>query len=211
MVEFYLPIERDTNIPKEEKLGHMLDWWQRSNDLIVKTKITQDSIQELIQDSITHLKSGCKPFFKCLEDHDIPLVVFSAGLGDIIKAWIDHECGTYKNMKIVANFMKFDEETKQIVGFEGKLIHIFNKHESVLLGTDFEKKIENRSNVILLGDSLGDVDMAMGIASKSNVIKVGFLNDKVEELLPIYMDSFDIVTIKDDTFDIPNAVLKAIL
>ncbi len=36
MVEFYLPIERDPNVCKDEKLARMIEWWKKSNDLIVK-------------------------------------------------------------------------------------------------------------------------------------------------------------------------------
>lgn len=62
----------------------MLDWWIRSNELIVKTEITRESIKEIVQDSFTHIKSGCKPFFRRLEQHDIPLMIFSAGLGLVL-------------------------------------------------------------------------------------------------------------------------------
>lgn len=196
---------------KEEKTPYMLDWWNKTNDLIVKTQITQDSLRECVQNSITHLRSGCKTFFKSLEENDIPLLIFSAGIGDIISEWIDHECGAFKNMKIVSNFMTFDKESKKITGFDGKLIHIFNKNESVLTETAYEKQIVNRSNVLLIGDSMGDVDMASGFPGLGNIIKIGFLNNKIDELLPAYMDAYDIVTIKDDTFDIPNAILKKIL
>jgi hypothetical protein len=38
-------------------------------------------------------------------------------------------------------------------------------------GTDFERAVAERTNVILLGDGLGDVTMAEGIAH-DNVLKV---------------------------------------
>ena len=66
------------------------------------------------------------------------------------------QCGNYQNMKIVSNFMKFNNITNRISGFQGKLIHVYNKNESVLIDTDYEKLIEKRSNVILIGDSLGN-------------------------------------------------------
>lgn len=59
----------------------MKDWWNKSNELIVRTEITRESIREIVTDSITHIKSGCKSFFRRLEQHDIPLMIFSAGLG----------------------------------------------------------------------------------------------------------------------------------
>ena len=80
--------------------------------------------------------------------------------GNIVQEFIVQQCGNYENMKIVSNFMKFNSITNRISGFQGKLIHVYNKNESVLLDTDYEKLIENRSNVILIGDSLGIGDLS---------------------------------------------------
>ena len=181
----------------EEKISHMINWRTKTNRLIMKCQITKSSLRECVEKSITHLRAECKIFFKSLEDHQIPLLVFSAGRGDIIREWIEHECGRiYSNMKIVSNFMIFDEETGVIKGFTEPLIHIFNKNESVLMGTDFEKEIEKRPNVILMGDSLGDVDMAgrgPGFHGRiENLLKIGFLNTKVDEFMNEYLDKFDI-------------------
>ena len=111
--------------------------------------------------------------------------------------------------------MVFDDETKLIKGFTEPIIHIFNKNESALIGTDFEKEIVKRPNVMLLGDSLGDVHMAgrgLGFHGRiENILKIGFLNTKVDEFLKTYMDHFDIVLIDDSTFDIPNSILRYIL
>ena len=52
----------------------------------------------------------------------------------------------------MSNFMSFDSKTNRINGFQGNMIHIFNKNEGVLLDTEYEKLIENRKNVILLGN-----------------------------------------------------------
>ena len=189
----------------------MIDWWTKSLDLSVQTQISRDHIVEIVKNSSTHLKEGCKWFFYTLERYDVPLLVFSAGLGDMIQHWIVQELGIFKNLKIVSNFMSFDSTTNIINGFQGSLIHIFNKNESVLLDTEYEKLIKNRSNVILLGDSLGDVDMANGFPSLNNLLKIGFLNEHAEELLPRYMEAYDIVTIRDPTFNVPNAILRSII
>ena len=189
----------------------MIEWWEKSLALTVDTEVTRNSISDIVQHSVKKLKEGCKWFFYTLERYDVPLLIFSAGLGDIIQEWIVHECGSYKNMKIVSNFMRFDDRTNKITGFQDKIIHIFNKNEGVLLCTEYENLIKNRPNVILLGDSLGDVDMANGFPTLNNILKIGFLNDKVDELLPKYMEAFDIVAIQDDTFNIPNAILKNII
>jgi len=154
-------------------------------------------------------------FFVTTERHDIPLLIFSAGLGDIIREWILSACGgSFKNQKIVSNFMQFDPATGRVLSFNAdtrRLIHIFNKNESVLEDTEYGRYIENRHNLLLLGDSVGDVDMCTGLTNVHNVLKLGFLNQHADALLATYMDLYDIVVVNDPTFDVPNAILKSII
>lgn len=59
---------------------------------------------------------------KCLEN-GIPVVVISAGIGDIIalilKNWL-------AGISIVSNFLKF--EGHQVMGFKGPVISVYNKN-----------------------------------------------------------------------------------
>jgi HAD superfamily hydrolase (TIGR01544 family) len=210
----YLPIEHDTKLTKEQKLPYMIEWWTKSLELTVATQINRDDISEIVRNSATHLKEGCQWFFYTLERYDVPLLIFSAGLGNIIQEWLLHQCGSFKNMKIISNYMSFDKQSNKINGFAGGLIHIFNKNEGVLIDTEYAKLIENRPNIILLGDSLGDVDMAAGVPTMNNIIKIGFLNEynsSKKDLLAKFMDAYDIVTINDNSFNVPNAILRSII
>lgn len=64
--------------------------------------------------------------------------------------------------------------------FKGELIHIYNKREGALLNTGHFQELRTRPNVVLLGDSLGDLTMADGVQDMENILKIGFLNDKVK-------------------------------
>lgn len=208
---FYIQIEQSGKLTRAAKLPYMIEWWQKSFSLVVQSGITRENIREMVLNQDCHIKSGCDWFFKTLERYDIPLLIFSAGLGDIIQEWISQQCGVFKNQKIISNFMTFDKETGKVNGWENELIHVFNKNESSLNDTEYEKFIENRHNLILIGDSVGDIDMASGFKNINTILKIGFLNDNVEELLPKYMEIYDIVSINDSTFDIPNAILKSVI
>lgn len=209
--DYYVAIEHDPKLTRDEKIPYMIEWWQKSFNLVVESGVTKEGLKEIVQESKTHLKTGCDWFFFTLERYDIPLLIFSAGLGDIIQEWILQEYGSFKNQKIVSNFLKFDESTGKCIGFQNELIHVFNKNESALVDTEYGKYIENRHNLILIGDSLGDIDMASGLTNINNILKIGFLNEHVEELLPKYMDTYDIVILNDSTFEIPNVILKSVI
>ena len=63
--------------------------------------------------------------------------------------------------------------------FKGQLIHTFNKREGALLHAAPLPELRERPNVLLLGDSLGDLAMADGVAQPHNLLTIGFLNDQV--------------------------------
>lgn len=64
--------------------------------------------------------------------------------------------------------------------FKGQLIHIYNKREGALLNTQHFQELHSRSNVLLLGDSLGDLNMSDGVSDLQNILTIGYLNDKVK-------------------------------
>lgn len=66
-----------------------------------------------------------------------------------------------------------------MVGFKGNLIHVFNKNEDAIHSSNYFEKLRLRTNVILMGDSIGDVKMAFGVPQPNSVLKIGFLNGKV--------------------------------
>lgn len=54
-------------------------------------------------------REGYENFFDKLSEHNIPVFIFSAGIGDILEEVI-HQAGVYhSNVKVVSNFMDFDE------------------------------------------------------------------------------------------------------
>ena len=93
-----------------------------------------------------------------------------------------------------------------MTGFTDELIHTFNKHEIFPHHLDYFAKHKNRTNVLLMGDMLGDLRMADGMSEKENLITIGFLNSKVHESFALYRDNFDIVLIDDQTQDIPVSI-----
>lgn len=99
-----------------------------------------------------------------------------------------------------------DENT--VVGIQGEIIHTYNKNETALKDTEYYSMVRERSNVILMGDNIGDAGMAEGMEHCDVVIKIGFLGKNVEGNLNKYLHEFDIVLVNDPTMDITNAILK---
>lgn len=174
------------------------------------------------------IRDGTLQLLSQLNRNNVPVLVFSAGLGDSVISLMRQANVYFPNVKVVSNFLQF-AENNIANGLQERLIHTFNKNEHALEGTDYYKHVQERDHVIVMGDSLGDATMADGVPAQSFVLKIGFLFDhvrqtkntsqpsvnhlwflQIEEQLDKYMDTFDIVLIDDQTMDVPNRIVSLI-
>ncbi|XP_076000422.1 cytosolic 5'-nucleotidase 3-like [Genypterus blacodes] len=202
----YYPIEIDCSRSIEEKLPLMVEWWTKAHELLVQQKIKKDLLAMTVRESEAKLRDGFQVFFDHLHEHNVPLLIFSAGIGDILEEVIRQAGVFHPNVKVFSNYMDFDEDGV-LKAFKGELIHIYNKREGALLNTGHFQDLRTRPNVLLLGDSLGDLAMADGVQDMENILKIGFLNDKVDERKQSYLNAYDVVLVKDETLEVPNALI----
>lgn len=155
-------------------------------------------------------RSGYKKFFELLSINDIPLVVFSAsGLGyEGIYHGLKSIDLLQDNIHIVSNRFIRNEEGKAI-GVQQPIIHSFNKNDTLIHTLPFYPQVVERKNVILLGDSTGDVGMITGFAY-NNLIKIGFYNELKADRLPLYRETFDVVITDDGGMEEINEILERI-
>ncbi|KAF4043702.1 Pyrimidine 5'-nucleotidase (UMPH-1) [Phytophthora infestans] len=210
--KFY-PVEMPPTLSAAEKLPFMEQWWNSAHALLVEYKLTKKQVDQAVALGSLSFRQGFHPLFKLLNDLQVPTLVFSAGLYDVIHAALEQEFAaeckrsggaqsrnqtfTPSNVRVVSNMMRFDAGGV-IEGFEGKLIHSLNKTARVLVDSPFwkERQLGKRRNVLLLGDSQGDARMAEGL-STNEIIRVGFLNVHVDEKLDEYLDLYDVVFTHD--------------
>ncbi|XVE52397.1 hypothetical protein DITRI_Ditri02bG0119100 [Diplodiscus trichospermus] len=210
LFEYYHPLEYSLTIPHEEKTKLMEEWWGKTHALLIEGGLTYDAIKNSVANANIAFRDGVVELFEFLEERDVPVLIFSAGLADIIEEVLRQKVHrSFKNIKIVSNQMVFND-CGRLVSFKGKLIHSLNKNERALdmaaplhdqLGdtdgpvTD-NASVKQRTNVLLLGDHIGDLGMSDGL-NYENRISVGFLNDNIEKNLESYRNAFDIVYLND--------------
>uniref|UniRef100_A0A3Q2CBU8 5'-nucleotidase, cytosolic IIIB n=1 Tax=Cyprinodon variegatus TaxID=28743 RepID=A0A3Q2CBU8_CYPVA len=131
----YYPIEIDANLSPEEKLPYMVEWWTKVHELLIQQRIRKDMLAHAVRESSAMLREGYRVFFDCLAEQRVPLLIFSAGVGDVLEEVIRQNDVFHPNVHIISNYMDFD--------------HVEDRKES-------------------------------------------------------YMNSFDIVLVKDETMDVPN-------
>lgn len=205
----YHPYEIDPNLSIEVKCQKMAEWWTNHWELMLECKMNKEVINEIVNRRVLQLREGLGQFFSLLDKNNIPLLVFSSGLGNIIEGTLKNKDFLTKNVHIVANFFQFDEKGIAI-SYKKPLIHVFNKNEVEIKNTPYFQEVKERKNVILLGDSLGDLNMSEGL-EHDIILKIGFLNDKEDELLEEYKKHFDLIITDDGSLEEVNKLLQEII
>jgi len=206
----YYPIEINPNITDEEKIPIMEEWWTKTRAALLETNITRAMITEMTGNTPLRLRDGLHELAMDLCDWKIPLLIFSAGIGDIVIEILKHEKLFLRNQTVISNQIEWDDKGF-ITGYKNPIIHSFNKNVALKRHLGYFENNKSRSNAILMGDSIGDLRMTQGVESISTCLKIGFLNDKIEERLPSYQQNYDIVLIEDESMTIPRKIFDAIL
>ncbi|XP_018788098.1 PREDICTED: 7-methylguanosine phosphate-specific 5'-nucleotidase [Bactrocera latifrons] len=207
--DIYRPIEVNPHISREEKVKAMIEWWTKSGENLMGFTFDLKEIDEIAKKYAYSMRDNSHELFKNLDALNIPVLVFSAGLGNCVIAMLRQAGLFYPNMKVISNFLQFKDES-MLNGFQEPIIHTFNKNETMLEGTDYYDLVHSRDHIILMGDSLADSGMADGVPASSHVLKIGFLFHHANEYLEEYMNTFDIVLIDDQTMNVPLTLLKLI-
>nr|CAG8443365.1 11859_t:CDS:2 [Entrophospora candida]CAG8446124.1 8714_t:CDS:2 [Entrophospora candida] len=208
--EKYYSIEIDPYKSKQEKLPYMLEWWGKAHDLLIGEKISKDDVTRIATETPVKMRPGLDSLVKTCSEKKVPLLVFSAGIGNVIEQVLrSKNLYDQDNMHIVSNQMGFNPTTGICDRFEEPLVHIFNKSEVVVKESPYHAAIEDRRNVILLGDSMGDLQMSSGISHDVS-LTIAFLNVRIDEHLDEYLKSFDIVMVNDGPMDCVNIILSNI-
>ena len=125
------------------------------------------------------------------------------------------------NLYVVSNRCVFSAADSQdpsqqiLVGFHEPVFHVFNKRASEVTDCDHHREYFrrddnlSRSNLLLVGDSLGDCVMNDGLHHE-HVLKIGYLNDRPERLLDyLGAGNYDMVILGDPSFEIPLSIINS--
>ena len=195
--EKYEPIELDYTIDKIEKEKYMIEWYTKAMDLYYTYHLTKEKLKQCVYNSRLELRKGAKEFLFELYKNNIPLIILSAGIGNVIERFLKEENCYYKKIKIISNFIKFDENGN-MKKFQDNLIYTCNKDIDKLQDVK-KKEIEKKEYRIVIGDLIEDIAM-MGEYPDEKSLKIGFLNKNISKNLEKYNDNFDVVLTEESNF-----------
>ncbi|XP_047545940.1 7-methylguanosine phosphate-specific 5'-nucleotidase [Vanessa atalanta] len=208
--EIYKPIEVDPVMSDEDKTKHMIDWYVAGHKLLKGMKFPKNELEEVSHKMKECFRTGVRELIAWSETQQVPVLVFSAGLGECVVAALRAANLLLPHVKVVSNFLAFDD-AGAIIGIKGDVIHTYNKNETVIKNTEYYEMVKERNNVLLMGDNIGDAGMAEGMEHCDVIIKIGFLGRNTDANLQNYVKKFDIVLVNDHSMDIANAILKHVL
>jgi cytosolic 5'-nucleotidase 3 len=176
LYEKYHATELDKSLSPEEIKAKMFEWWTQHFDLLIQKGLNRKDIEQVASSGIIELREGAKEFLHQMNKQNIPVVIMSAsGLGDAIPLFMQSKILDLPNILYAVNRMVFDSLGKAI-DYEKPVIHSHNKDETLLSNfPEIYKKIAHRTNVLLLGNSVGDSNMADGFTHEA-LLKIAFLD-----------------------------------
>jgi len=205
----YNPIEINPKIPLIEKKKIMEEWWRKHFELLIGCGFNKKVINKIIKERKLKFRKGFFEFLDILNKNNIPLIIMSAGPGDMIKEYLKEQGQLYENIHIIANMLNFNKNGKAI-SVKSPIIHTFNKSEITLKSLEIYHELLIRKNVILLGDSLGDLGMIKGFPYE-NLISIGFLNYNIDENIEEYKKNFDVVILNDSEMEFVDNLIREIM
>ncbi|MBT3249898.1 MAG: hypothetical protein HN846_03930 [Candidatus Pacebacteria bacterium] len=193
----YRAKEIDPNLDDVTKANLMEEWWISVFDVYIQQAVNKQLIHRTIEEHELPLRDGCVDLLNNLESKKIPLLIFSAGIGDVIQHYLNYRQLNSSNIKLVSNFLIYNK-LDEIIDYQKPIIHSLNKTEAVI--KDEQQQMIAQKNIILLGDSTHDPFM-INDNQHDLIIKIGFLNSHESQFLDKYQQLYDVVILKDQGLD----------
>lgn len=205
----YHPIEIDPKIDIEEKKEKMIEWWKSSFEIFIKYWLNKETLKSIAKTEKIEIRKWIIELFSILKENNIPLIIISASWIWVksISYFLEERWLMSDNIKIISNDFLWDANWTAIA-YKEPIIHSFNKWETVLKEfPSIYSEIKNRTNVILLWDSLWDTAM-IDWFDFENLLKIWFLNYNENDLIESYKNIYDIVLTWDNDWEFITEILK---
>lgn len=114
---------------------HIAERCTKSHHLLVEQAMPKVKHKETVADSDVMTEGEYENSWGELQQHRIPVFMFSAGIRDALEK-VTHQTGVYhSNVQVVSNFLDSDENGV-LRGPKGELIRVFIKHDGALKNAD---------------------------------------------------------------------------
>ena len=151
------------------------EWWSAILDLFVENKLDLGLVE---QDFLARasIRPAVAELFSLCEASNIPTIVMSAGIRDVIDIW--NKTYSVNPSLVLSTALKLDDDNKITGWYKDTLIHVLNKSEAD--HPELNAIRLDRPKAIIVGDSINDADMALG---DCDVLRVRILDPRPDEVV----------------------------
>lgn len=211
LFDHYRPIETDESIPLEKRVEEMHAWWQKHFKLLAESGLDLHVLQQVVDEHPRMFREGVMDFLDAMHKKDVPVVIMSASIGDMIRLYLEKHGKMYPSIHIISNLFEFDEEGK-VIGVKEPIVHSLNKDEVLIKESPVFAEVQDRKNVLLMGDGTGDLGMIEGF-DYDEMLAIGFYNLDYEKegALDAYKQAYDLLITGDASMEEVNKLVKEVL
>jgi 2-hydroxy-3-keto-5-methylthiopentenyl-1-phosphate phosphatase len=224
LAELYEKYEENNSYDYDIRKKKLYEWYKLSLINMSHEKLNKESFKKMVELNFDYIKmrNKFKILFELLIKEDIPIIIISGGIKEIIieilKTLNIKEFNNYLSKKkviIIANSLL--EKDKQ------EMIYPFNKN--LIIKKILDKNYKGFESIIIVGDLITDYQSInkLDIDKEKNVIGIGFLdyepkkmnivknNYKNDIIFKEYFNVFDIVLLNDQGYDYIINILQKII
>ena len=230
LFNIYSKYEEDFSIDEKTKEEKLEEWAKEEMKWMIHPNFTRESITKMVklknEKQLINFKKNIKQFYEKLIELNIPIIIVSGGIKDIILEILRllninglEDYIKRKRLFIIANEFIFDIKGK-CIDYVKNIIHGFNKSKYVKKLVD--ENFPNIENCFVLGDLDTDYKSIekLNLKKDKNIIGIGYIyynpddlknkdfdiynNEKINEFKKIY----DINLLIDEGYDYPLDLLN---
>ena len=163
-------------------------------DLLRDCHFNKDILEKAVEKTDLTLRDGAKEFFRKMYKNNIPVIIISSSIKNVIEEYLKQNHAFYDNIHIYANNLDMNGKKENDV----TNVTPYNKNE-IEFSEELKKNIKDKKYILLLGDIPDDVNM-VSKEKLNHTITIGFLEENIESNLERYNKTFDIVLTNNASF-----------
>lgn len=201
----YAKIHEETELSKSEsneaKQKAFEQRFMAYMDLLRDCHFNKDILEKAVEKTDLTLRDGAEEFFRKMYENNIPVIIISSSIKNVIEEYLKQNHVYYDNIYIYANDLDMNGKKENDV----TNVTPYNK-DKIEFSKELKKNIKDKKYILLLGDIPDDVNM-VSKEKLNHTITIGFLEKDIEANLEKYNKTFDIVLTNHASF---NDVLEII-
>ena len=163
-------------------------------DLLRDCHFNKDILEKAVEKTELTLRGSAKEFFRKMHENNIPVIIISSSIKNVIEEYLKQNNVYYDNIHIYANNLDMNGKKENDV----TNVTPYNKNE-IEFSEELKKNIKDKKYILLLGDIPDDVNM-VSKEKLNHTITIGFLEENIESNLERYNKTFDIVLTNNASF-----------